>query len=317
MEKVSCNNCQSEKDTELYKDDEKRIVICDECSLVYLNPRWTADEYEAHYNKNYQIKRHNIDDFDKAVARLERKDSYERKKAQLPFFEEYINKDGEVLDIGSGWGTLLKVIEDAYNCDVTGIEISNIAAQVSDKHYRIRTYNETLQQYFAKGRGQAFDFIILNHVMEHFLDPIEMLRRIKSLLKKGGSLFLAVPNMDSPDESLNHYFRIEHTYYYTLRTLADALQKAGLKIIKFELGKREIKVIVAVEKDPRPEVLPEGLDKKFTAENIQSVIRLQRNKYKVLRFLKKCASHVMPKRMFNAVRKATITLLKKLHIIEI
>ena len=42
-----------------------------------------------------------------------------------------------------------------------------------------------------------FDTIVLSHVLEHVIDPIQLLRQAKSWLNPGGRLFCAVPNANS------------------------------------------------------------------------------------------------------------------------
>ena len=46
-------------------------------------------------------------------------------------------------------------------------------------------------------RVKKYDLIILNHVIEHFIDPIEKLLQIKALLNQGGLLYLGLPNIQS------------------------------------------------------------------------------------------------------------------------
>ena len=45
--------------------------------------------------------------------------------------------------------------------------------------------------------GQSFDVIFLSGALEHFADPVMVLRRLRQLLTPGGWLVLNTPNLDS------------------------------------------------------------------------------------------------------------------------
>jgi SAM-dependent methyltransferase len=42
--------------------------------------------------------------------------------------------------------------------------------------------------------NESADFVILNHVLEHMVDPLRLLIQARSLLREGGLLYLAVPD---------------------------------------------------------------------------------------------------------------------------
>lgn len=42
---MKCNLCGKIESKEIYKNDRVRYVMCNNCSLVYLNPRRTEEEY--------------------------------------------------------------------------------------------------------------------------------------------------------------------------------------------------------------------------------------------------------------------------------
>ncbi|MCK5920000.1 MAG: methyltransferase domain-containing protein, partial [Methylococcales bacterium] len=44
---------------------------------------------------------------------------------------------------------------------------------------------------------KTYDFIVLGHVLEHVKDPVEVLKRIRPLLRRSGRLLAAVPNARS------------------------------------------------------------------------------------------------------------------------
>lgn len=230
MEIIRCNLCGSHDERELYRSERFRAVICIRCSFAYLNPRMTQAEYTRYYEREYQHNRHALDSYEAAIERLTKKKSYERKKQLLPMIGRLTSRS-KVLEIGSGWGTLLKLIKDTWSCEVRGLEISSLAAEVSRAYYGVPTDTETLESFCAMNAGgdMRFDRIIMYHVLEHILDPRQALRDLVPLVAPGGRLFVAVPNLAWPDEDPSRFFRIEHCSYFTQETLARMLRAGGFE----------------------------------------------------------------------------------------
>jgi 2-polyprenyl-3-methyl-5-hydroxy-6-metoxy-1,4-benzoquinol methylase len=47
-----------------------------------------------------------------------------------------------------------------------------------------------------------FDFIYVDSVVEHVLNPVEYLTKIKSLLRPGGVIYIGIPNEDCLSNSI-------------------------------------------------------------------------------------------------------------------
>lgn len=243
----------------LYSSSKFDVVVCTHCALAYLNPRMTQDEYSKYYSDEYQKNRHSITTFDEAITRLKVKKSYERKKELLPVLEKFIRKDSNVLEVGSGWGTLLKFIQDTFGSKVKGLEISSLAAQVSREYYGIPTEEKTLEGFCGeqKSSEQKFDFVIMYHVLEHILDPVQALQILKNVIADNGVLYIAVPNLAHPDEDISLFFRVEHCFYFTPNTLVAMLQKSGYVVIDTIITAKDIQVVA--QKDGRVKSVQEGV----------------------------------------------------------
>ncbi len=317
MEKVVCNLCGLEDESSIYDDKRLNVVICKKCSLVYLNPRMTTQEYKEHYNKNYQLKRHNLVESDQAVERLKSRDSYgHHKERYFGFIKDFIPNNSRVLEVGSGWGTLLKVIKDNTTSSVVGIEISDLASRVAREYYGLQIYNCTFEEYLPKSESN-FNLIILNHVLEHFPDPLSVLRSVSSILDNGGKLFIAVPNIFTPDEPLDRYFRIEHCYYFSPLTLENMLDKAGFCMIKLDFNPSEMRIIAAKKESALEQIDTSNFQVLYSSKNIIKAVNKQRIKYNILRFFKKIIEAIFPKKMVDKLREFVVKLFKKLKIIEI
>jgi SAM-dependent methyltransferase len=76
----------------------------------------------------------------------------------------------------------------------------------------------------------GYDTIILSHVLEHFTNPVDLLKQAKAALNVGGTLVIEVPNdpfgiypLNGPDEP--------HLTFFTDDTLRKCLEIAGLPIV--------------------------------------------------------------------------------------
>ena len=284
METILCNLCGAHSDREIFRDrgGRFRAVICERCTLIYLNPRLSATQYSDYYINEYQKNRHSITTYEAAVDRLIKKNSYEKKKQLLPLLEKYIDNNSSVLEYGSGWGTLLRLIKDTFGCRVLGIEISALAVEVSRKFYGVPTESESLEQYIGKNLGQKSDCVIMYHVLEHMLDPLATLTQIKGILSPNGKLFVAVPNMAAPDEDISKFFRVEHCYYFSPETLGKILNKAGFEIVEMKTTARDLQVVVSLLAKEKS-VMDE---KKYSVDYFFRVVRMKTTLEKMKNFLR-------------------------------
>ena len=109
------------------------------------------------------------------------------------------SKSKRVLDIGSGPGFFLKRAK-RRGWDVLGIEPSLAACNYSKKH-NIPTIQKFFYEVDIKQIGK-FDAIHIFDVLEHVNDPISILKKSYSLLKRGGIIVVEVPNDFNPLQKL-------------------------------------------------------------------------------------------------------------------
>ena len=92
------------------------------------------------------------------------------------------------LDIGSSTGSFLRTTNVAYECEVMGVEPVDAYRDYS-RERGIPTFKDISD---VEGK---FDFISLCHVLEHLINPMEMLAAVKDLLEDGGYLYVEVPRL--------------------------------------------------------------------------------------------------------------------------
>jgi 2-polyprenyl-3-methyl-5-hydroxy-6-metoxy-1,4-benzoquinol methylase len=101
-----------------------------------------------------------------------------------------------VLDIGCGAGDNAALVHArAPHCDIFGITQSASEASLARTHMAdcwVFDIEAEFPRYLA---GQTFDVLIFSHVLEHLRNPDTVLARFSELLRPGGQVLIAVPNV--------------------------------------------------------------------------------------------------------------------------
>lgn len=103
-----------------------------------------------------------------------------------------------ILDCGCGLGWTLKVLEELYDCDFSGID--NDVPRLRTARAEIGpgvgiAAADVLHLPFPDG---AFDKVILSEVLEHVPDDLASLLEVRRVVRPGGMIAITVPNHDYP-----------------------------------------------------------------------------------------------------------------------
>ncbi len=220
--------------------DPAYVVICLDDGFVYLSPRWDADGYSAYYAQEFdtEYRVETGDDlsnpcYDLVVERVSK------------FIGEAPNR---ALSIGAGKGSVLRLLETKYSgLSCSAIEPSSECRNHLSEVRGFQVLSDDVEgKWDEKCRGE-FDIIILRHVLEHLLDPLATLEKIRLSLTKSGCAYIAVPNMMSPNGSLkNYFFRAPHVSYFSPPTLEVLLGRSGLQILEIKEVESELWCVVGV-----------------------------------------------------------------------
>jgi 2-polyprenyl-3-methyl-5-hydroxy-6-metoxy-1,4-benzoquinol methylase len=111
----------------------------------------------------------------------------------LQFLEE---GDRSILDIGCGAGDTGKLIRSVYpEVSITGITCSQIEYQQAVQKLDFCICMDIEQGVLPVLSDQKFDVLIFSHVLEHLLDPVAAIKKLLPLLKVGGKVIIALPNI--------------------------------------------------------------------------------------------------------------------------
>lgn len=233
LEKINCPLCKSSSFKKLYPSYYERLVQCIICGLIYTNPRLKKKYLKHLYSKEYFQNENSthfgyenyLEDQEKIIATFTN-----RVKKIEPFKEK-----GKLLDIGCATGFFMKAAKNR-GWDVTGVEISDFAAQYAHKHFKFKVYTKDFLTLSLK--NEKYDLITMWDVIEHFYDPILALKKVNSVLKKDGLVVISTPDVDSwpskvmKERWVGYKLSDEHLTYFSPPTISQLLNKAGFTIVK-------------------------------------------------------------------------------------
>lgn len=138
---------------------------------------------------------------------------------------------GRVLEVGSGSGEALNELRK-LGWEVEGVDFDAAAIQTSRKNYDLNVKLGTLED--QEYPSDCFDAVIMGHVIEHVHDPVALLAECRRVLKPGGRLVIATPNVRSLGHNYNKVSWLQldpprHLALFSCETLARAAYKAGLQ----------------------------------------------------------------------------------------
>lgn len=229
-----CPLCGSRQLGPLFEIAGQGVDRCSTCSLVLLNPQpecmdelLYAEEYYRGTCSRKEGGQENVLDPDRVERRLE------SCRGVLDEIEGVLGRKGRMLDLGCGPGFLLKAAQDA-GWRTAGADVSGFAASYARETFGIRdVLTASLEE--VEFPNESFDVVTLQHVIEHFRDPVRMVSRIKEWLVPGGLIWAETPDIDSGGarRAGTHWVHIkvpEHLFYFSERTLTRLLVGQGFEV---------------------------------------------------------------------------------------
>ena len=137
------------------------------------------------------------------------------------------------LDIGSGSGEILYMARKA-GFEVTGVEPNTGYAEYTREELGLPVQNCTFEE--ADLPKAHFDILNLSHVLEHLPDPLASLRFLNTLLRPGGILCVAVPDIGHASHAPWTRFHYAHIHNFSHETLKAMVLKAGFEILPQSSG---------------------------------------------------------------------------------
>ena len=162
-------------------------------------------------------------------------EKYQKKKINLvtpnddlrrfQYMKKYI-KNKSVLDFGCGIGTFIK-LSNKVTKECHGFEINkNLLLKLKNKSKIFSNIDQINNKY---------DYITMFHVLEHIPNSIEVLKKLKKLLKPKGKLIIEIPHAKDILFNINEFKNFslwsEHLVLHTEKSVEKILKHSGYKVI--------------------------------------------------------------------------------------
>jgi SAM-dependent methyltransferase len=212
-----------------------RILRCARCRTSKLDPPLPPQDVEALYGAGYftlggAAHAEHLDDFQHTSAT--RQPKFRNVIADL---RALLPGGRTILDVGAATGDFVLTAREA-GLEAVGVELSRAAVDAASARGIALLHGD-----LSVVTG-SYDFVHLNHVFEHFMEPLTALGRLKSLLKEQAILYLEIPYQFNLVERLQarmsrrgfkcsvHSFH--HPYMYTPSSLRRLLESNGFELLR-------------------------------------------------------------------------------------
>ncbi|WP_040368012.1 class I SAM-dependent methyltransferase [Balneola vulgaris] len=287
METVSCDYCGSKSYTtkfEINVSDQvlryyryarnipnkeemtgvQTIVTCDDCGLMYTNPRFNTEELNLVYSSEkiiggnwrnfwYLFDSNAPDAFESG----ERVETYNPNLYQWKFdiIEKYCGKpEGKqgsklrLLDIGCGDGKFVHdAIERGY--DAMGVDLSPDRVAKGKALHNLQDHQIACMNVDDFEGEDKFDIIVMWDVIEHVESPSSLLQSIQKIAHKDTKIFALTMSIDSITYKLfkEHWTYInptQHLHYFSHNTMEKLFAKCNFKLLGVEMDNSKNKNVI-------------------------------------------------------------------------
>lgn len=215
------------------------VYYCSACRHGFLVPRKDFNEKE-YYSENYRKEYSHNAEATSTNAR-EIFDIYRQYQGdRLSYIFPYLTVNTTLLEVGASAGQFLSHVKDKVAL-VNAIELDKACCAFMRKELGIEADSEFLSE--STFAHKSYDIVCAFQVMEHVVDPVAFLRDLIKATKKGGSIFIEVPNLHDPlltvwniEPYKTFFYHSAHLHYFTNESLKKVALDAG-----FMPGQIEVK----------------------------------------------------------------------------
>ncbi len=198
----------------------------------------SAEELNSYYREKYYQNAEGS--YEHSYSENELRYFHNKIEEKLLVASRFIQLDSEskVVDIGCGEGWVLDYLR-TRNIDVVGLDFSS---------YGCAKFNPKCLESFVEGdiyvsidrlkaTGKRFDLVWLDNVLEHVIDPLDLMRKCNSIMSEKGLLMVEVPNDFSVIQNyLLETGSIDKAYWVAFPDHLSYFNKEGLENLGAEAG---------------------------------------------------------------------------------
>jgi 2-polyprenyl-3-methyl-5-hydroxy-6-metoxy-1,4-benzoquinol methylase len=257
-----CNLCGSSRFVVLTHRDRygygAQAHACEQCGLVFLNPRMPADAYGRFYDGVYRplVSAFHGRRIDAQTIQAEQRDyAVDRAEFMRPFLAARSART--LLDIGGSTGVVAHHFAREFGLQGTLIDPAPLEVEQA-RQLGLETITGLVEAHdFASRR---FDVVIICQTVDHLLDVGGTLSRVRDVLADDGVLFIDIVDFRAAylrNWSVEDATKIDHPYYLTAETMRAYLARAGFTVLRTDSAADHLHVSYACQPtSPVPDALP-------------------------------------------------------------
>lgn len=210
--------------------DTFSAVRCNNCGLVYLNPRPAVSEFETIYPPAY----HAFDFSERDFGVVYKIRSHLEAKRLLSWCAD-LPSDARILDVGCGDGFHLNLLRKygEKTWTLEGIDLDERAVAMAEKS-NLKIHLGTIEKLNLP--ENIYDLALMIQTIEHLEKPFEVLSAVRNVLKPNGKLVIVTDNTDALDFALfkggywGGYHFPRHWNLFNRNSLTRLAEKVGFEI---------------------------------------------------------------------------------------
>jgi SAM-dependent methyltransferase len=200
---------------------EQQYAICKDCCFVFTKDPLRDDSLSDYYENDSQ-------------ERSERATNDEKVHMQAQF--DFLLWNGvdvrskSVLEIGAGNGTFLDLLR-TKGADADRLYYDELSAGsieiLNRKNFKIISVEEVRS---SESQRPNMDLVVMNHTLEHLVQPLGKLKKIYNILSEDGYLYIEVPDFTYDGRNTDNVI-FQHVNFFSADTLQRLLEKAGFTVV--------------------------------------------------------------------------------------
>lgn len=221
---------------ELYDDrysypTEYDLLECSQCKHKFLEHRFDDDDIGDLYTNFYPRSSYNENDL--VMPKIDKNAILDWWGGLKSSAYRWVPAGVRVLDIGCGFGRSLRY-HKARGCTAYGVEADKNVAAVAkqlDLDITIGVFDP------SSFPSESFDFVTLDQVLEHVIDPKITLEGVSRVLSPTGKVIITVPNSNGCGarffgKKWVHWHAPYHLQHYSVSSMSALAALTGFKVEK-------------------------------------------------------------------------------------
>lgn len=218
---MRCFFCRDKNLNKIKKINSVNILECPKCRIAFLDKN-IKTKVELYSFINYQK---------------------EEKRLRHRFFKlaeivlSFINQ-GKLLDVGAGFGLFSSIFWKLGNFQLAIVEPSVDPYFLKQEKIDFFHHKITYQKFLQQEKNKQYNLLLMIDILEHFKNPLTILKKTRNFLKNNGYLVIQTPNYQSLMAKICQHWSWwmveDHKVIFSPSSLKKILRLAGYQIIYFK-----------------------------------------------------------------------------------